>query len=166
MTKEQQKDYLAWLNDAHAMERGLVTVLEKQVKETEDFPDMQQRIEQHLEETKRHATMVETAIKRNSGSVSGMKDFMSQTTAAVQGLGMSMMGDAMVKNVHSSYAAEHFEIATYTLLQAAAQEMGDDQTVVMCDQILQDEVNMANWLIEQIPEVTKMHMRERELVEA
>ena len=55
MTEDQKKTYLAWLNDAHAMELGLVSVLEKQVEDTEGVPEMQSRIRQHLEETKQHA---------------------------------------------------------------------------------------------------------------
>ncbi len=149
--EKQKKTYLAWLSDAHAMEEGLVTMLEKQVKETKDKPDMQSKIKEHLKQTKRHAEMMEAAVKRNGGSVSGTKDFMSKLTTSVQGLGMSMFSDAMIKNIHSSYAAEHFEIATYTLIAAAADELDDTETSDACSEILKDEMDMANWLLEQLP---------------
>ena len=157
---EQQKDtYIAWLNDAHAMETGLITVLEKQVEETKDLPDMQARISTHLEETKRHAALIKECVERHNASVSGTKNFVSQASAAIGGLGISFMSDAMVKNVHNSYAAEHFEIATYTLLSAAASELGDTETVSVCKEILKDEHAMAAWLLEQIPTITRNHVR-------
>lgn len=160
MNDEQKKTYVAWLNDAHAMEEGLITVLEKQVKETEGQPDMQAEVKQHLEETKRHRDLMEAALKRNDSSPSTTKDVMSKMGAMVNGLGMSMMSDAMVKNVYTSYGAEHFEIASYTALQAASRTLGDMETMDACESILQDEINMANFLLKQLPMVVEMQMRE------
>jgi ferritin-like metal-binding protein YciE len=151
--EDNRGTYLAWLRDAHAMETGLITVLEKQAKETEKQPEMHKRIKQHLEETKMHADLMEACLKRNGGDTSKTKDFISKSTAAVNGLGMSMMGDAMVKNVYSSYSAEHMEIASYTALGAAARAMGDSETASVCEKILKDEVDMANWLIKHLPTV-------------
>src|SRR5690606_21981073 len=133
MNDKQKETYIAWLNDAHAMEVGLVTMLEKQAKETEGMPEMNARIKEHLEETKRHAELVKACVDRHGGSTSTGKDVLSQISSTVSGLGTSMMSDAMVKNVHSSYAAEHFEIASYQTLRAAAEELGDSETVAVCD---------------------------------
>lgn len=155
MNDEQKDMYLAWLNDAHAMEMGLITMLEKQVKETENDSMMQERIRQHLEETKDHAEMVEGCIERNGGKVSTSKDLMSKMSAALNGFGMSMASDAMVKNVLNSYAAENLEIASYTAIKAAAEELGDVQTSAVCDKILEDEESMAEWLLEQLPTVVQ-----------
>jgi len=160
MNEEQKTTYLAWLNDAHAMEQGLVTVLEKQVAETEGKPEMQTRLKQHLEETKVHAEKVAGCIERNGSSPSATKDFASKAGATLQGLSMSMAGDAMVKNVHSSYAAEHFEIASYTVIQAAAEELGDDETASIVSDIIEEEIAMANWLIEQLPTVVEEELAE------
>jgi ferritin-like metal-binding protein YciE len=132
----------------------------KQVNDTKDEPMMQSKIKEHLEKTKRHAELVAGCITRNGGSVSGMKDAMSKFGAAVQGLGMSFMGDAQVKHIHSSYAAEHLEIATYTLLAAAADELDDDETSDICSEILKDEIDMANWLLEQLPDVVEKVLEE------
>ena len=84
---------------------------------------------------------------------------MSKMSATINGLGMSMMDDKMVKNVHSSYAAEHFEIATYTVIQAAAEELDDDETASICSDIIEDEIAMANWFIEQLPVVVEEQMQ-------
>lgn len=154
--------YLAWLRDAHAMELALITALEKQAKDAEGKPVFQKRIKQHIEETKGHAAMIEECIKRNGGDTSTVKDLMGKASAAMSGVGMSMMQDLMVKNMHSAYAAEHFEIASYTVIQAAADELGDYQTSQICDDILNDEYNMADWVKEHIPDVVEEHLRKLE----
>ena len=160
MNDKQKDTYLAWLNDAHAMEVGLVTMLEKQVKETEGMGEMNARIKEHLEETKRHAEMVKACVERHGGSTSTGKDVLSQISSAVSGLGTSMMSDALVKNVHASYAAEHFEIASYNTIRAAAEALDDDETVAVCDAILKEEKKMADWLMGQLPGVVKDHLAE------
>lgn len=151
MNEEQKNSLVAWLNDAHAMEEGLITMLEKQVEETEGKPEMQGRIREHLEETKRHAELVRSCLARHGTDPSGGKDLLAKVTSAVNGFGMSLTSDAMVKNVHSSYAAEHFELASYMVIRAAATELGDAETITVCDDIMADERAMAEWLAGQIP---------------
>lgn len=158
MNEKQKDTYIAWLNDAHAMELGLITMLEKQVEETTNEPAMQTQIKTHLEETKRHAELVKECVERNGGETSTGKDTLSKVSATLNGLGVSMMSDAMVKNVHSSFAAEYFEIATYITIRAAAESLGDTETVDVCDQILEDEERMADWLGEQLPMVVDRHI--------
>jgi len=158
MNDKQNSTYLAWLNDAHATELGLITMLEKQVEETKDIPEMSSRIKEHLEETKRHAEMVKACVVRLGGSTSTGKDVLSQISSTVSGLGISMMEDALVKNAHSSYAAEHFEIASYNTIKAAAESLEDSETVKVCEEILKDEERMAKWLMTQLPLIVKEHV--------
>lgn len=158
MNEEQKKMYIAWLNDAHALEESLIPMLEKQISEERDG-EMKAKLQEHLEETKRHAELVRSCLARHGEEPSGGKDFLGSLASAISGMGMSMMHDKDVKNVHSSYAAEHTEIATYTVLRAAASELGDTQTVTICDEILQDENTMAQFLLTQMPTVTAEHIK-------
>ncbi len=158
MNENQKKMYIAWLNDAHALEESLVVMLEKQITEEENA-EMKTKLEEHLEETKRHAQLVRSCLSRHGEEPSGGKDFLGTVSSALAGMGVSMAHDKMVKNVHSSYAAEHAEIATYTIIRAAASEFGDMETVTACDEILQDENSMAQFLLEQMPIVTTEHIK-------
>lgn len=159
MTETQQKTLVSWLDDAYALEEGLVQVLEKQVEETADHPEMQSKLKEHLEETKRHAELVESCLTRYDTTPSRTKDIFSKMSATMNVYGMSFADDAVVKNVHSSYAAEHFEIATYTTIRAAAEELGDIDTVEVCNEILVDESDMAVWLADQLPLVVAQHLQ-------
>jgi ferritin-like metal-binding protein YciE len=158
MNDDQKKMFIAWLNDAHALEESLVTMLEKQIAEEHDG-EMKTKLEEHLEETKRHAQLVRSCIARYGEEPSGGKDFLGTLSSAIAGMGVSMMHDKDVKNVHSGYAAEHTEIATYTIIRAAASEGGDMETVQVCDEILQDENNMAQFLLQQMPTVVSNHLK-------
>lgn len=159
MNDEQKNTLIAWLNDAHAMEEGLINVLNKQIEETEGKPDMQAKLREHLAETKEHAEMVRACLARYDNEPSGGKDLLAKASAAINSAGMSLADDAMVKNVHSSYAAEHFEIASYTVIRAAAMELGDTETAAVCDEILLDEQDMAAWLRDSIPVVVAEHLQ-------
>lgn len=157
MNTQQKKTYLAWLSDAHAMELALIDALGKQVKETGDMPDIQNRLKEHLEETKGHAKKVEAIVKRHGGDVSTTKDVSAKISAAVQGLGMSMVEDSMVKNMLNNYAAEHMEVGSYLTIRAAALELGDTETISVVDDILEDEYAMARWAEEHIPAIVSIH---------
>lgn len=151
--------YLAWLNDAYGMEQSLVQVLENHVKDAKDHPQMQARIQQHLDETRRHAELVKSCIERLGGDTSAIKSGMSKIMGTVQGLSTGAAKDELIKNALADYSAEHFEIASYTSLITAAQTMGDQETARVCQQILRDEESMASWLQQQIPTITQEMLR-------
>src|SRR5947209_6302729 len=43
-----------WLNDAYGMENALVQILEHQTKDAKDYPQVQMKLQQHLDQTHRH----------------------------------------------------------------------------------------------------------------
>lgn len=153
-TKNPQDMLLSWLNDAYGMEQSLVQVLENQVGDAKDYPQVQVRLQQHLELTKQHAEAVKGCIERLGGSTSSIKSVMSNIFGQVQGMSTGAAEDEMIKNALSDFAAENFEIASYSSLIAAAQEIGDTQTVNICQQILRDEQDMAAWLQQNIAPLT------------
>lgn len=144
--KQARELYLNWLNDAHAMEHGLIKVMEHQAKDAKDFPEIQARIEQHAEQTQRHAEIIEEAIKRNGGTVHTVKEFFGSFLGGAGAMGTGMFRDELIKNLLSAQATEAFEIACYTALVHAADLLGDTQTAEVCRGILKDEEEMLRWL--------------------
>lgn len=161
MNEEQKKTYFAWLADAHAMEQGLAKTLEKQIEaaKKEKMPEMHDRLMEHLEETREHAAKVESCLKRLGGDPSTGKDLMSQMGAVMQSWMASVPSDAHIKNMHASYAAEHFEIGAYTIIMATAEHFGDAETAQACREILEDEKDMASWLNAHLPDHTVEHVK-------
>jgi ferritin-like metal-binding protein YciE len=147
-----QDSFLAWLNDAYGMETSLVQVLQNHAKDAQDHPQMQARIQEHLDKTRQHAELVKGCIERLGGSTSALKTGMANIMGVVQGMSTGAAEDELVKNGIADYAAEHFEIASYQALITAAQTLGDTQTASVCQQILADEQDMATWLSQQLPQ--------------
>jgi ferritin-like metal-binding protein YciE len=150
----QQDLVVGWLNDAYAMEQSITQVLGRQVKDFQDHPEIVSRLQQHLDATERHAQLVQSCVQRLGGDTSKLKSGMAQVTGAVQGMATSVAKDELVKNALQDYSTEHMEIASYQSLIAAARQLGDAETVSVCEQILQDEEAMQAWLREQIPIIT------------
>ena len=153
-----------WLRDAHAMEKQAEQMLEAQARRIENYPELKARIEQHISETQSQRARLETCLEARGSSTSAMKDMTAQFTAMMQGLGGVFAGDEVVKGVLASYTFEHMEIASYKILAAAAQTVGDAETARVCEEICREEEAMAAWLSDHAPEVTEAYLT-REVVD-
>ena len=162
-----QEHLLDWLRDAHAMEQQAEQMLKAQASRIENYPKMKARVEQHLEETRGQQKLLEGCLERLGGSPSAVKDTMGTMAAMGQGLAGMFASDEIVKGAMASYVFEHMEIASYTALIAAAKQAGDAETQRVCEQILAQEEAMAQWVLDNLPEVTQTFMlRDAEGVEA
>jgi ferritin-like metal-binding protein YciE len=151
-TPEQTME--TWLHNAYGMELGLVRVLQHRLSDTQDQPLMHSKIQQHLEETQRHAERVRECIERRGGSVSKIRGGLGAISGMMSGLSTEFAQDEAVKNALADYAAEQFEVASYRSLVAAAEKVGDQHTARVCREILEEDERMADWLKEQIPDLT------------
>lgn len=158
----QQDLVLGWLNDAYAMERSITQVLSRHIKDVQDQPQIASRLQQHLEATERHVELVKGCIERLGGDTSTLKAGMAQVMGAAQGMATGLAKDELVKNALQDYSTEHMEIASYQSLIAAARQLGDTETVSVCEQIPQDEEAMQAWLQEQIPTITLHVLQQQE----
>lgn len=151
---------IVWLNNAYAMEKGLILVLENHARDAQDHPDVRERNEQHLAETRRHAELVAKCLEHLGQKPSATKALLGNVTGLWHGASTGMYHDEIVKNFLADYAAEHFEIACYRSLRAAAEELGQPEIARICEDILAEEEAMAHWLVERIPEVTRMMLQQ------
>lgn len=158
---DRNEQLISWLNSAYAMEQSLIPVLENHAKDAKDLAWVRERDERHLAETRRHAERVKECLDLLGAKPSTMKSAMGNLTGMVQGASSGMYKDELVKNFLSDYAAEHFEIACYTSLIAAAEELGQTRIATICQEILRDEIEMANWLKENIPQITRHFLQQQ-----
>jgi len=98
---------VTWLNNAYSMESGLVQTLQSHAKDAQDFPQVQARIQQHVEETRRHAELVGACIERLGGTPSTVKSGMASMVGKVQGVSLRPAQDKVVKNALADFSAEH-----------------------------------------------------------
>lgn len=149
-----------WLRDAYAMERGLEITLKKQMENGDLHDSLRQQAQLHLIETSRHAELVKVCLESLGADPSVIKTGIAQVMETVKGIGTAFADDERVKDVLVAYGTEHFEIACYTALRAAAVTLGENQIVDVCDQIIPDEQRMADWLEENLPVVVTAYLQE------
>ncbi|MBA1201443.1 ferritin-like domain-containing protein [Pseudomonas capeferrum] len=157
-----QENLLDWLRDAHAMEQQAEKMLKAQSERLEHYPDLKARIDQHIQETLGQQKLIHECLTRLGGSSSTIKDMTGKLMAFGQAVGGSLMSDEVVKGAMAGYVFENVEVATYTVLIAAAEAAGDTQTKAACEQILPQEKAMAQWLLEHLPEITQAFLKRSE----
>ena len=155
MSNTPREHLLAWLRDAHAMEQQAEMMLSSQIDRLEHYPDLRSRLALHLDETRAQRELVKGCIARLGGDSSLIKDAIGKVVAFGQGLSGVFVEDEVMKGALASYAFEHMEIASYTMLVAAADVAGDRETARVCGQILKEEEAMAEWLCLQMPNLVR-----------
>ncbi|RUR37008.1 ferritin-like domain-containing protein [Vreelandella populi] len=143
-----------WLRDAHAMEQQAEKMLKSQAERLVDYPELQARIEQHLNETRHQSDRLEQAMAGIDIDTSALKDLGGKLTAFGQAMGGMMAGDEVMKGSIACYAFEHFEIANYKALIQAAESAGQTGVAQVCREILKEEEAMAAWLSDHLESTT------------
>jgi len=156
MTKREQ--IIAWLGDAHAMEVGIVSTLEKHAADAKGQPKVRAAITNHLRETKKHATAMKQALASLGGSHPVVREGVSKLVNLVAGVSTSLVSDTPVKNAIADFATEHFEIACYTSLMLTAKELGETKIAATCQAILKEEKAMAKTLEGLLPSVNSQYL--------
>jgi ferritin-like metal-binding protein YciE len=154
MTTHSSSELLvAWLRDAHAMEKGIVTALENHAKGAAAFPTLRARLDQHVMESREHVNLVEQCLRQLGEEPSSIKNTVSRFLGAVQSAAASAFQDDVVKNSLQDYGTEHFEVACYRALIEAATALNRPEMVQIFRRILREEEAMAQFLEQQLPTV-------------
>ena len=152
---DAKQQLYAWLNDAHATEVALEKILVNHVADATEFPEVRDRLQEHLGETRRHAQMLRDCIESTGGKLSTVKSLLGSVVGRVEAVGTGMFADQIIKNMLMDAAAERFETASYRSLIAAAEEMGEQHIASVCREILAEDEAMAKWLDTQVAQVTR-----------
>jgi ferritin-like metal-binding protein YciE len=154
---ERDTKLVQYLNEAYGKERELETALQAHIGMTTKAP-YKKRLQQHLRETKSHATQLERRIKKLGGGGSALQTVVAKAMATAKGPLHAVRGtseqEKMLKNAKTEYFNEHEEIATYLAIEALAEKVGDKETAKLARSIRRDEERMAKFLQGQIKTLT------------
>jgi len=137
-------------------------MLKAQSERLENYPQLKARIDEHIEETLGQQQLIDECLTRLGGSASTLKDVGGKLMAFGQAVGGSLMSDEVIKGAMAGYVFENMEVASYTVLIAAAKAAGDAETQAACEKILPQEVAMAQWLLAHLPELTQAFLQRSE----
>jgi ferritin-like metal-binding protein YciE len=124
--KLQQK-LVDYIEDAHAMEQNVSTMLDSMISTTDD-PEIEEMLKHHKEETERQESRLRERLDALGAGASTRKQAQTVAAALVKGAADVVRGDQAGKNARDAYTTEHMEIAAYQLLERLAQKAGDTQT--------------------------------------
>jgi ferritin-like metal-binding protein YciE len=159
MTKTKQT-LIAWLRDAHAMERASVDSLDRMADRLARFPDLAAGLREHWRVSLTQAQQIEICLKQRFGTdTSTLKNLAGRFIGIAQAFAVEVAPDEVVKDCCAAYSWRHFEIACYLSLGAAAAALEELEVARMCAEHVQQERTMATWLEQQIPEVTQVFLR-------
>jgi ferritin-like metal-binding protein YciE len=158
-----EDNLMDWLRDAHAMEVQAEKMLTATASRIENYPEFKTRLERHAVETRGQIDRLKACIERRGGDTSTLKDLAGRFAAMAQGASGLFVSDEIVKAALATYTFKHGEIASYRSLIAAAETLGDTQTVQACQASLPEEEAMAAWLAEQIPLLTRQFLQRADM---
>tara|TARA_R110002072_G_scaffold218188_7_gene375856 strand:+ start:2912 stop:3415 length:504 start_codon:yes stop_codon:yes gene_type:complete len=154
----ESKHLVDWLRDAHAMEKQAEKMLQSQAHRLEHYPQLQQRIEEHIEETVNQSKKLEHCLTLLGANTSSFKDMGAELTSFGQAVGGMMAEDEVVKGGIASFAFENFEIASYKAIIKAADMASQPEVSQVCKEILQEEIAMADWLSKHLDDTTQQFL--------
>lgn len=154
------RDNLArWLRDAHSMEVGTLDDLRRLASRIESYPQLKARIEQHIRESEGQERRLKELLESMGESTSALKETATKLAGNVQALVGTFFSDEMLKNAIATYAFEHFEIGNYRALITTAEQAGETRAVSVLQQNLREEEEMARWLEQHLPEITRQYLQ-------
>src|SRR4051794_25272384 len=122
---EKARDiYITGLRNQHAVENQAIELLERQVGRLENYPEMEDRMRRHIEESREQARRLEDLLSQYDTSHSSLKDAAMSLMGNMAALGHSTASDEVMKNTLANFAFEHYEIASYKSLLTLADLAG------------------------------------------
>jgi ferritin-like metal-binding protein YciE len=146
--KLQQK-LVDYVQDAHAMEQNVSTMLDSMISTTDD-PEIKQMLKHHKQQTAEHERRLRERLDAMGAGTSKAKEVGGIGAALFKGVGDMARTDKPGKNARDAYTTEHMEIAAYELLERLAKRAGDEETAEVARQNRSEEQAMAkkiesNW---------------------
>src|SRR3569833_263619 len=104
---DQARDvFIVGLRNQHAVENQAIELLERQIGRLENYPEMRERMQRHLQETKEQARRIEELLSKFGTSESTLKDTAMSILGNMMAIGHTTSPDEVVKNTFANYAFE------------------------------------------------------------
>jgi ferritin-like metal-binding protein YciE len=147
-TKLQRK-LVDYVQDAHAMEQTVSTMLDSMIATTDD-PEITEMLKHHKRQTQEHERRLRERLDAMGAGTSATRSVGGLGAALFKGVGDVARTDKPAKNARDGFMTEHMEIAAYELLERLAKRAGDEQTAEVARLNRADEQAMAkkidsNW---------------------
>ena len=158
-----ENQLVAWLDDAYAMESGLIPILQAHATAADSAaPFVAARLREHITETRQHASRLEQCLRVLGTTPSTAKSTFSSLMGSVESVSTAAFLDQLVKNMLMDYGSEQFEVGCYTALSTAARALGHPDIAAACEENLKEDQEMARWLQQDRPETVTQPLRRQQ----
>lgn len=147
--------FVSWLKDAYAMEKTLGSMLGRQAEHAGGFAGLRPRLVEHAKAANRHAELIEGLLAGRGVERADLENWTGGLRPRLQALTTGSTERTMLNDTQAGIAAEHFVIACYHGLRAAAEVLGDQQAIEVCEEILRNESAMASFLERELSAVAR-----------
>ncbi len=151
--------FITGLENAHALEKQAIQLMERQVERFENYPEMSDLLRRHIVETEGQIRRLDEALHSFGADRSILKDMATQFMANLAAVGHMPMADEVLKNTFANHAFENFEIAAYTSLIAMADVAGHQNHIPALEQTLREERKMAQAVHDLIEPTTRRFIK-------
>src|SRR3954470_12772021 len=103
----QQHTIVVWLNDVHILEISRIPVLENHILHAKNYPHMQAKLLEHLEQTHHHVALIKGCIERLGGSAVGTEIGPDAGDGELRRALVEPIQDELVKSILGDYVSEH-----------------------------------------------------------
>jgi ferritin-like metal-binding protein YciE len=169
---QTHKKVVQYLNEAHASEVSLISVLQSQIAMT-PRGSYREAVESHLTDTRGHARRIQERLEQLGQSRNPLQASIETPIQAFVGFTETLCGqmlalsmtpfallrgssaeEKVLKNAKDAYTTEAREIATYAAIERLARTVGDEQTAGLAASIRGDEERMLERIMREIPSLT------------
>ena len=157
--EEQKSTLVAWMRDAHAMERAALDNLRRQLRR-EGGDGHRALLEQQLQQHRRHLEQVEDCLDRLNVAPSGLRDAATRAAGLAEAWAGRLAPDDTVKNLLATHAYAWFGVGCYLALAEAADCCGEASIAQTCREIAEAREEAAKRLRDALPEAARRYMRD------
>lgn len=150
--------FILGLRNQHAVENQAIELLQRQIDRLENYPDLSQRMVEHIKESQNQAERLEQLLAHYDSSHSSVKDAAMSLMGNFAALGHAFAGDEVVKNSFANLAFENYEIASYRALITLSELCGDSQASSVLNRSLKEEQAMAQFVERHIDPTTRLYI--------
>ena len=130
------------IQDAHAMEQGVVTTLQALIG-TVDDPVIHVALEEHLRESEAQDERLRRRLEELGATGSARKNAGTLAGGVLKGVADLFRDDEADRTARDLYATVHFAVAAYELLERLAIRAGDGATAALARESCAEERAMA-----------------------
>ncbi|MBQ0823622.1 ferritin-like domain-containing protein [Microvirga sp. HBU67558] len=147
--------FITGLENAHALEKQAIQLMERQVERFENYPEMSDLLRRHITETEGQIRRLDEMLHTFGADRSILKDMATQFMANLAAAGHMPMADEVLKNTFANHAFENFEIASYKSLIVMAEASGNQKFIPGLQETLGEEEKTAQAVYDMIEPITR-----------